>query len=391
MQSPYSCQVLNDVSSNDFSGTRSPLEEKLGHIAANGFGKNTYVIKPDGTQYGRYSGDEAGLTEAIDAVLATLPEGAAPACEASTYTWHISKVNSGDIMQVADIIFKEDGAELDLSGCTVSTVLNGGTEGGSGGSETPDKLIDGNQNTKWLVKEFSSSAGASVSVACGSSFTPDAFTFRTANDAPDRDPIQWTMTWSNGPSHCATYHSQQVGAQTSDFYTPSTRKTIVTPDFELSQASAPSSGGGGTASTPSPTGTPSPTSEDAHNAWTWQASGGNTGGVSSSSSEGSDAGIIAAVVIGVLLFLGLVAAAAYYKTKAPGSGGGLASQDGNKEGAVTVDISQPGEEKKRVVKGENPFKQEAGYKNTAFSKNSMAPNAGKSVKGLAGRWEMHDA
>ena len=108
--------------------------------------------------------------------------------------------NRGDstYMQFSDLIF-EDGAYNTFTyptGTTITASLSP-----AGGGETVDKLIDYNTSTKYCAR-WNSSTGCDIVITFPSSSKMDIstykiFTWYTANDVPNRDPISWQLFMAN--------------------------------------------------------------------------------------------------------------------------------------------------------------------------------------------------
>jgi hypothetical protein len=82
-----------------------------------------------------------------------------------------------------------------VDGITVLTPVSATNPGGNnpaGGNEGPDKAIDGNFGTKWL--DFNKKA---LVLDLGAAVNFDSYGFVTGNDAPERDPIRWSIEGSN--------------------------------------------------------------------------------------------------------------------------------------------------------------------------------------------------
>ncbi|CAJ1450014.1 unnamed protein product, partial [Effrenium voratum] len=127
-------------------------------------------------------------------------------------------------VQLAEVSFRVGGAwTLDLGAASASNPsgVNPSAEGALGSARIgpeglgPDMAIDGNSATKW----FDYQRGALV-VQLSSPALVEAFSFTTANDFEDRDPLQWTLEGSVDGAYWFSLHSQQT-----DFATPSTRST----------------------------------------------------------------------------------------------------------------------------------------------------------------------
>ena len=82
----------------------------------------------------------------------------------------------------------------DVTGLGIVTVSNE-NPGGSGAGEGSIKLIDNDFNTKYLYFGFTPEGWFQVKFP--TSIAVGAYTFTSANDAPDRDPESWTLQGSN--------------------------------------------------------------------------------------------------------------------------------------------------------------------------------------------------
>lgn len=114
------------------------------------------------------------------------------------------KANS---VQVAEVRFQHDGAAVDVSECP--TVNPGGH---SPANEEPPKGDDGDTHTKWL--DFNK---GSLVIECNSPKTVDKWTWVTANDHAERDPVQWTLEGATSGAGPWITLGKQTG---NDFDTP---------------------------------------------------------------------------------------------------------------------------------------------------------------------------
>ncbi len=88
---------------------------------------------------------------------------------------------------MSEFQFIDNGAPISTAGVTVT---NPG--GNTPGAEGPENIIDGNTGTKWLdFTKFSP-----LVFQFPAPVTIDAYTFATANDDPERDPVSWTFEGS---------------------------------------------------------------------------------------------------------------------------------------------------------------------------------------------------
>lgn len=129
-------------------------------------------------------------------------------------------------------------AEFDLkSGITPIGLLSAQNEAGgvSPGAESPAQLIDNNVATKWL----NSTRGAVIIELDDGNLeeelpvTFDSYSFTTANDAIDRDPVRWMLEGSNDAAGPWTLIDNLT---TFDVQVPTTRQ-VVSQDFPLAPVS----------------------------------------------------------------------------------------------------------------------------------------------------------
>ena len=88
--------------------------------------------------------------------------------------------------QIADLHFSLNGTEVDIK------VLKGTASSESGShpsSEAPRNVLDANPSTKWLDHDKKA-----LFIEFDANVTLDAFTFTTANDYPERDPVEWEFS-----------------------------------------------------------------------------------------------------------------------------------------------------------------------------------------------------
>jgi len=112
-------------------------------------------------------------------------------------------------IQISEIAFANGGSQLDLS---TATLTNPG--GHSPPGSPPANVIDGKSNTKWL--DFNKGG---LLFFFPDAMSPDRFSFTTAHDAPERDPVSWKVELSmDGLSYTTVQ-------QETDYSTPTTRGT----------------------------------------------------------------------------------------------------------------------------------------------------------------------
>lgn len=119
--------------------------------------------------------------------------------------WTITKLKgSTNICQMAELyLYDKDGNKLNwISGTTV----NAPSQASYSSSESPEKIIDGNVNTKFCLLNFNiyTTGGMSILIEIPETIEFTSYSYVTANDAQERDPISWKLelsydntTWFN--------------------------------------------------------------------------------------------------------------------------------------------------------------------------------------------------
>jgi autotransporter-associated beta strand protein len=101
-------------------------------------------------------------------------------------------------IQVAEFLFRRAGAPVSWSGASVTV-----SGGNSPTNEPPANLIDGSAATKWLNFNKFTPVLFTFPTPTG----VDSYTFTTANDAPERDPVSWTLEGSNDLATWSLLHN----------------------------------------------------------------------------------------------------------------------------------------------------------------------------------------
>lgn len=99
-------------------------------------------------------------------------------------------------MQIAEVGFNgAGGAILGVGETALAVDTDMVNTSGYPGAESPAQAIDGDVNTKYL-NTGGSNTGLIVTPSVGASIA-DSFTLTTANDAPDRDPVDYSVFGTN--------------------------------------------------------------------------------------------------------------------------------------------------------------------------------------------------
>jgi hypothetical protein len=115
----------------------------------------------------------------------------------SNYRFTPTKLRDNDAaisIQLSEFVFINDGDDLFADNLVVEV-----PGGNSPAGEQPENLLDVDTGTKWLnfnkfdpiLFEFQDGEGQPLAT------TIDAYTFATGGDAPERDPVSWTLEGSN--------------------------------------------------------------------------------------------------------------------------------------------------------------------------------------------------
>ena len=126
----------------------------------------------------------------------------------------------GRSWQICDWTLLRGGKALGWNGAKVLGPDRGLVKG-----EGPAQCLDGNVLTK-----FHGAYGVPLVVDLGKDVEFDAYTFTTGNDAPGRDPYNWTLDAGVPSGGSITW--KRVGWE-SGFLAPDGRRTVVTPAFKL--------------------------------------------------------------------------------------------------------------------------------------------------------------
>ena len=139
------------------------------------------------------------------------------------YKWNITKTRSNPFLgstQISELIILNGGTRL-----TGGTATNPNGDNNTG--EEASKALDGYYDNKWCDKNYSTNGNTStIIVDLGSAQISNGFTFATANDYDNRDPVQWTFEGSNDGS---TWEILQQ--QITDASITTNRSTLVSTVF----------------------------------------------------------------------------------------------------------------------------------------------------------------
>jgi len=98
-------------------------------------------------------------------------------------------------IQLADIFFLRSGQDVEVLDISVPG-------GRNPAGEFPARLLDNNTRTKWIDIQYTCAAG--IKLLATLEEMPDSYTFTTANDFPERDPITWSARACYGDyCHCS--------------------------------------------------------------------------------------------------------------------------------------------------------------------------------------------
>lgn len=111
--------------------------------------------------------------------------------------WTITKLKgSTNICQMAELyLYDKDSNKL---GWISGTTVNAPSQASYSSSEGPEKIIDGNVNTKFCLSNFNiyTTSGMPIVIEIPETVDFTSYSYVTANDSSERDPISWTLELS---------------------------------------------------------------------------------------------------------------------------------------------------------------------------------------------------
>lgn len=157
--------------------------------------------------------------------------------------WTITKLKgSTNICQMAELyLYDKDGNKL---GWISGTTVNAPNQASYSSSEGPEKIIDGNVNTKFCLLNFNiyTTSGMSILIEIPETIEFTSYSYVTANDAQERDPISWKLelsydntTWFNlsEVSDASITNTRMKETQKWDIKAPYTIKYLIQSDNTL--------------------------------------------------------------------------------------------------------------------------------------------------------------
>ena len=152
---------------------------------------------------------------AVAASTLTFRSGTGPVT--ATYVrWVITeRAGAANSVQASELTLTNEGSVVSTGG----TYTNPG--GDNPGSETPGAAFDGRTATKWLDLNFSADdlgtdGRSELRIQFPAPRTFDEYSWSTANDFPDRDPVTWTLEVSDDGESWVVVDLQQQYAATAD-------------------------------------------------------------------------------------------------------------------------------------------------------------------------------
>jgi len=111
--------------------------------------------------------------------------------------WTITKLKgSTNICQMAELyLYDKDGNKISWAS---RTTVHAPSQASYSGSEGPEKIIDGNVNTKFCLLNFNiyTTSGMSILIEIPETIDFTSYSYVTANDSSERDPISWILELS---------------------------------------------------------------------------------------------------------------------------------------------------------------------------------------------------
>jgi hypothetical protein len=130
------------------------------------------------------------------------------------FTLVLTRGQYSGIFQISEFTLKYQGAVVSYAGASITPVIGGG--------EGTANLIDGNLGNKAF------NIGSTFTIFRESGFLFDAYTWGTANDVPDRDPVRWIVDASQDNSTWTVLDNKSTADQTI-----TTNRNTYVQDFTL--------------------------------------------------------------------------------------------------------------------------------------------------------------
>lgn len=157
--------------------------------------------------------------------------------------WTITKLKgSTNICQMAELyLYDKEGNKL---GWISGTTVNAPSQASYSSSEGPDKIIDGNINTKFCLLNFNiyTTSGMPILIEIPETVDFTSYSYVTANDSSERDPISWKLelsydneTWFNLSeiSDASITNTRKAETQKWDIKMPYAIKYLIQSDNTL--------------------------------------------------------------------------------------------------------------------------------------------------------------
>ena len=102
------------------------------------------------------------------------------------------------LLLAANLLFAQQSKDVTSNGGKLSVYSKTGAPvTDHPGGESPDKIIDNNSNSKFLIFNFNNYKPVRIQFQLNDPAIVDQYSMTSANDAPDRDPSAWTLEASN--------------------------------------------------------------------------------------------------------------------------------------------------------------------------------------------------
>lgn len=157
--------------------------------------------------------------------------------------WTITKLKgSTNICQMAELyLYDKDSNKL---GWISGTTVNAPSQASYSSSDGPEKIIDGNVNTKFCLLNFNiyTTSGMSIVIEIPETIDFTSYSYVTANDSSERDPISWKLelsydntTWFNlsEVSDASITNTRRTETQKWDIKVPYIIKYLIQSDNTL--------------------------------------------------------------------------------------------------------------------------------------------------------------
>jgi len=168
------------------------------YILASSFG--SVMLLSDGLRSWNMMGLYEGGDTALSSVTVAVSNGTVTTWKYVRFTLVLTRGQYSGIFQISEFTLKYQGSVVSYAGASITPVVGGG--------EGTANIIDGSLSNKAF------NIGSYFTIYRESGFLFNAYTWGTANDVPDRDPVRWIVDASQDNATWTVLDNKSTADQT---------------------------------------------------------------------------------------------------------------------------------------------------------------------------------